>query len=157
MTITDKLLQLLELNNISFKEVDHDTAATCKASAQARGEEIKIGGKTILFKDKKDFRLFVISAAKQVDSNRVRKILQSQRLRFATNDELKDLCAVEKGALPPFGRDIYPYDLYLDESILENEKIAFNAGILTKSFILKTDDYLRLIKPIICSFAKDEQ
>ena len=156
MTITEKLRLLLETNNISFKEVDHDPAATCEASAKARGEDIKIGGKTILFKDKTDFRLFVISAVKQVDSNRVRKILKSQRLRFATNEELKCLCGVEKGALPPFGRDFYPYDLFVDESVLRNEKIAFNAGALTKSFVLKTEDYLKLIKPTICSFAKED-
>jgi Ala-tRNA(Pro) deacylase len=156
MSITEKLRQLLETNNISFTEVDHDPAPTCEASAKARGEEIKIGGKTILFKDNKDFRLFVLSAEKQVDSNRVRKILKSQRLRFATNEELKSLCDVEKGALPPFGKDFYPYDLFLDESVLKNEKIAFNAGVLTKSFVLKTDDYLKLINPIICSFAKED-
>lgn len=118
MSITEKLRQLLEINHIAFKEVDHDPAATCEAAAKARGEAMKIGGKTILFKDKRDFRLFVISAAKQVDSNRVRKILRSQRLRFATNEELKSLCEVEKGALPPFGRNFYPYDLFLDESVL---------------------------------------
>jgi len=45
-------------------------------------------------------------------------------------------------------------DLYLDESILKNDKIAFNAGLATKSFIMTVKDYLKLIDPIICSFAK---
>ncbi len=45
-------------------------------------------------------------------------------------------------------------DLYLDESILKNDKIAFNAGMVTKSFIMTVKDYLKLIDPIICSFAK---
>ena len=154
MSITENLRALLENNNISYKEVDHEAAATCEISAQARSEDIKIGGKTLLFKDKKGFHLFVISAQKQVDSNKVRKILKTQKLRFATEEELKDICYVEKGALPPFGKPIYPYDLYLDESILYNEKIAFNAGILTKSFILNTQDYLTLIQPQYCEFAK---
>ena len=62
---------------------------------------------------------------------------------------------VSKGALPPFGRDILPYDLYLDESILENEYIAFNAAFLTQSFILKVSDYLTIVTPEkICSFSK---
>jgi len=154
MRITDNLRTLLENNNVNYKEVDHEAAATCEFSAKARGEDIKIGGKTLLFKDKKGFHLFVISAQKQVDSNKVRKILKTQKLRFATEEELKELCDVEKGALPPFGKPLYPYDLYLDESILHNEKIAFNAGILTKSFILNTQDYLTLIQPHYCEFAK---
>jgi Ala-tRNA(Pro) deacylase len=154
MNITNKIRQLLADHDVSFREVDHCPAPTCQASALARGESIEIGGKTILFKDKNNFSLFVISAAKQVDSNAVRKILKSQRLRFATAQELRQHCDVEKGALPPFGHGIYPYDLYLDPSILANDKIAFNAGTLTKSFIIDTADYLTLIKPTICCFAK---
>jgi Ala-tRNA(Pro) deacylase len=152
--LTKKIRILLEENGISFREVDHEPSPTCEISAQQRGEDIKIGGKAVLFKDKKDFRLFVLSAALQVDSNKVRKILRSQKLRFATEEELMTLVGVEKGALPPFGRDILPFDLYLDKSILANEKIAFNAGILTKSFILAVDDYLKVIDPVICEFSR---
>ena len=62
---------------------------------------------------------------------------------------------VSKGALPPFGRDILPYDLYLDDSILENQYIAFNAAFLTQSFIFKVSDYLKVVTPKkICSFSK---
>ena len=115
MTITERIRHILESNQIDFKEIDHLETRTCEESAEARGEELKYGGKTILFKDKSDYRLFVISAALQIDNNKVRKILGSQKLRFATHEELMNLAGVESGALPPFGRDILPYDLYLDE------------------------------------------
>ena len=153
--LSEKIRNLLEKNNIHFKEVDHTPSTDCFSSASARGESLKIGGKTILFKDKSDYRLFVLSAALQVDSNKVRKILNSQKLRFATGQELMEKIGVEKGALPPFGRDILPFDLYLDKSILENEKLAFNAGLLTKSFIINVSDYLRVVSPNICSFSKN--
>ena len=153
--LTQRIRKKLVSHGIDFQEIDHPASVTCEESAANRGEDIAIGGKSILFKDKKDFRIFVLSAAKQVDSNKVRKILGSQRLRFATQDELWNLCGVEKGCLPPFGRDILPFDLYIDESIFKNKKIAFNAGILTKSFILDIEDYKRLINPNkICQFAK---
>jgi Ala-tRNA(Pro) deacylase len=155
MTITERIRHLLESNQIDFKEIDHLETRTCEESAEARGEELKYGGKTILFKDKSDYRLFVISAALQIDNNKVRKILGSQKLRFATHEELMNLAGVESGALPPFGRDILPYDLYLDESIVQNEIICFNAGLLTKSFIMKTEEYLNLNDYKVCQFAKD--
>jgi len=155
-TLTEKLTKLLHDKGIEFEERDHPPGETCEAAADARGEDLKIGGKTLLFKDKRGFYLFVLSAAKKVDNNKIRKILKSQKLRFATTVELKELAGVEKGALPPIGRDLLPFDLYLDKSILENEKIAFNAGILTKSFILKLEDYLKLVDPIICEFSKEE-
>ncbi|OIQ16184.1 MAG: hypothetical protein BM556_16120 [Bacteriovorax sp. MedPE-SWde] len=154
MDITVKIIDILTKNGISYEEVDHGVAQTCEESALARGEDISIGGKTILFKDKRDFRLFTLKASQEVDSNKVRKILKSQRLRFATSVELSELCHVEKGALPPLGKELYPFEHYLDKSILENERIAFNAGILTKSIIMSMKDYIGLTNPIICEFAK---
>ena len=152
--ITKRIRNLLIKNNINFQEIDHEPATTCGQAAKARGCDQKIGGKSILFKDKSDYRIFVMSAALQVDSKKARKILKSGWLRFATNEELWEMAGVEKGALPPFGRGILPVDLYLDESILKNEEIAFNAGMVTKSFIMKVNDYLKLIDPIVCSFTK---
>ncbi len=152
--ITKLIRALLNDNNIEFEEIDHEPATTCEQSAKARGCSQEIGGKSILFKDKSGFRIFVMSAVLQVDSKKVREILKSGWLRFATTEELWELAGVEKGALPPFGRDILPADLYLDESILKNEEIAFNAGMVTKSFIIKVKDYLKLVDQTIRSFAK---
>ena len=155
LELNEKIRELLNLKGIPYREVDHKPSSDCLTSATSRGEDLKIGGKTILFKGKNGFSLFVLSAALSVDSNLVRKILKSQKLRFATEGELMDEIGVLKGALPPFGRDILPYDLYLDKSILENEYIAFNAAFLTKSFILKVSDYLKVVTPKeICSFSK---
>ena len=155
LELNEKIRELLNLKGSPYREVDHEPSSDCLTSATSRGEDLKIGGKTILFKGKNGFSLFVLSAALSVDSNLVRKILKSQKLRFATEGELMDEVGVLKGALPPFGRDILPYDLYLDKSILENEYIAFNAAFLTKSFILKVSDYLKVVTPKeICSFSK---
>ena len=154
MMLTEKIFNILKERNIDYKYIEHAPTVTCEESAAARGEDIGIGGKTLLFKDKRDFRIFVISARLQADSNRIRKILRSQRLRFATAQELMDLAGVEKGALPPFGREFLPYDLYVDYSVLYNDKIAFNAGDITKSVIMSTNDWLSLVEPKFCSFSK---
>ena len=152
--LNQKIRVLLQEKGVPYREVEHAPSSDCQTSAASRGEDLKIGGKTILFKGKRGFSLFVLSAELSVDSNQVRKILKSQKLRFATEKELMEEVGVLKGALPPFGRDILPYDLYVDESILENEYIAFNAAFLTQSFILKVSDYLKVVSPQICSFSK---
>jgi prolyl-tRNA editing enzyme YbaK/EbsC (Cys-tRNA(Pro) deacylase) len=46
------------------------------------------------------------------------------------------------GSVPPFGRPILPFELFVDVSIQQNEKIAFNAGSLTDSIIMRSRDYL---------------
>jgi Ala-tRNA(Pro) deacylase len=58
------------------------------------------------------------------------------------------------GAVPPFGRPILPFDLSVDSSILENQRIAFNAGSLTTSIIMSVKDYVRVAQPIIFSFSR---
>lgn len=156
MDLTQKIRTLLEENAIDYQERVHPPARTCEESAQARGEEIRIGGKTLLLKDKQGtYRLFALSAAREADSNKIRKILNSQKLRFATDGELRDLAGVEKGALPPFGRDILPFDLYVDGSILENDRIAFPPGVTTLSFIMDVKDWFGLARPTVCSFARE--
>ncbi|MCR9204424.1 MAG: hypothetical protein NXH75_07600 [Halobacteriovoraceae bacterium] len=145
-TIHQKIVSFLNEYDILYSSLTHDPTPTCEESAAARGEDIKIGGKTLLLKDRNDFRLFVLSAAKSFDSQKARKLLRSPKLRFASKDELKDLVGVDSGALPPFGRPLIPFDLYIDPSILDNDKIAFNAGLLTCSFIMNTQDWFNTIK-----------
>ncbi len=157
MDLTVRIRSLLEENRIDYEERHHAACRTSDESARARGEEKKIGGKTLMLKDRHGaYHLFVLSAALEADSNKIRKILKSQKLRFATDDELKTVAGVEKGALPPFGRDILPFDLYVDESILENDRIAFNPGATTLSFIMDVTDWLRIAGPTVCSFARNQ-
>ena len=156
MSITEKLITYLSEHDVKYERRTHAPSETCELSAKHRGEDIKIGGKTLLFKSKHGFHLFSISAEKGVDNAKVRKILKSKKLRFASSEELMELCGVVKGALPPLGNGFYPFDHYVDESIFENEKIAFNAGDLSISIIMDIEEYKKLIDPVVCKFSKDD-
>lgn len=143
--------ELLRSNGISFREVHHEPTATSEQSAKARGEDLRTGGKALLMKgDDAQFSLFVLPANRKVDSGALRKKLGFKRLRFANAEELRKLTGLVPGSVPPFGRPILPFDLYLDEAILANERIAFNAGSLTDSIILSVADYLKIASPADC-------
>ncbi len=71
-----------------------------------------------LFWDKRAFSLFTLSGAKKLDNRKVKRVLGRNWLRFAHETELFEMTGVVKGALPPFGRPILPYQLYLDRSVL---------------------------------------
>jgi Ala-tRNA(Pro) deacylase len=45
------------------------------------------------------------------------------------------------------------FDLYVDEAIARNDRIAFNAGSLTDSIVMGAQDYLKLAQPGLFSFA----
>lgn len=153
--LKQRILSWLEQCEVPFQHLTHAAASTCEASASERGEPLKIGGKTLLFKDKRGFRLFTLPADRAVDSNKVRKALRSDKLRFASETELKQLTGAERGALPPFGEPLLPLPLFLDQSILTNDRIAFNCGVLTESVILTMPDYLSLVQPTMVDVIKE--
>ena len=153
MTTLELIRQHLEALAIDFREVHHAPTFTSEESAKARGEDLRIGGKALLMKTGDVFRLFVLSASLKADSAAIREKFGVKKTRFATADELRELTGLVPGSVPPFGRPILPFDLYADTSITANEKIAFNAGSLEDSIILRVEDWRRVANPEIFPFA----
>lgn len=153
--ILNRIRTLLQTNNIEYREAQHEPTFTSEESAMARGEDVKIGGKAILLKLDAEYKLFVLSAAKKLDSKALKRHFGVKSIRFATSEELKELTGLVPGCVPPFGRPILDFDLYVDNSILENDKIAFNAGSLTNSIVMRVADYRTISRPQILSFSSD--
>jgi Ala-tRNA(Pro) deacylase len=153
MTIVEAIYEWLHREAIVFREVHHGPTRTSEESALARGEELRIGGKALLIKVDADFRLFVLSADRKLDSAAIRNHFQAKKTRFASPEELLQMTGLVPGSVPPFGAPILPVPLYADPSVFENERIAFNAGSLTDSVIMGIDDYRRLARPEVFSFA----
>lgn len=151
--VYDSILAHLDGLGIPYRAVSHEPTFTSEESAKARGEDVRVGGKALLIKTGEVFRLFVLSAALKLDAEAVKKQFGVKKIRFATADELKDLTGLVPGSVPPFGRPILPFDLFIDESITRNERIAFNAGRLTQSLILDVPDYLRAAGGQVFSFS----
>ncbi len=149
----ESIKSFLALHSIQFREVHHQPTHSSEESARARGEDISIGGKAILVKVDDEYKLFVLSAAKKIDSQKIKGRFGARRLRFATPDELQQLTGLVPGSVPPFGRPILPFDLYVDVSIVANERIAFNAGLLTTSIVMNCRDYLSIASPEIFQFS----
>ena len=150
--VLDQIRRLLCDAGIPFRELHHEPTLTSEDSARVRGEDLRIGGKALLMKVGKEFRLLVLSASLRVDSQAVRSHFGIRKTRFATPDELTELTGLVSGSVPPFGRPILPFDLYVDTSIVENDRIAFNAGSLTDSIFLHVEDYIRVARPEVFSF-----
>lgn len=150
-----KIKDFLKENSINFKEIHHEPTKTSEDSAKARGEDIKIGGKALVLKIDGNFKILVLSAAKKLDSNLVKKFFNAKKVRFADQEELMNLTGLVPGSVPPFGSPIIKLELYVDNSIIENEKIAFNAGSLTDSIVMSTKDYIKISNPIIFTFSQN--
>lgn len=142
-----RLRDWLDREGVAYRHVRHAPTRTSEESARARGEELRVGGKALLLRVDDHYRLFVLSAARKLDSTAIRRHFNARSTRFATPEELLELTGLVPGAVPPFGEPLLPFELYVDPSTLENERIAFNAGSLTDSIVMGVVDYRRLARP----------
>jgi len=152
-TVFQSIRRMLDEGGIPYRHIHHGPTRTSEDAARARGEDVRNGGKALLVKIGDVLRLFVLSAALKFDSVAVKRHFGVKRSRFATVDELRELTGLVPGSVPPFGRPVLPFDLFVDESIAANERIAFNAGLLTDSLVMSVEDYLRVARPEVFRFA----
>jgi Ala-tRNA(Pro) deacylase len=150
----EEIKKWLTDQSIIFKQVHHRPTKTSEEAALARGEDLSIGGKALVLKIDGSFKLCVLSAARKLDSVALKKHFGAKKIRFADRDELKDLTGLVPGSVPPFGKPLMDLELFLDQSILQNQKIAFNAGSLNDSIIMSVQDYLKVAKPVILNFSR---
>lgn len=146
MTIFDQIVTILQKNSILYTHKHHQPTPTSEDSARERGEPIEIGGKALLVKVDNTFHLLVISAVRKLDTPKVKAVFQAKSVRFATPEELLQITGLVPWSVPPIGKPLFPYDCTIDESIIRNDKIAFNAWLLTDSIILQTKDWLSCIE-----------
>lgn len=156
LEVSDSIRRLLDENGISYRTLHHEPTRTSEESARVRGEEVRVGGKALLLKTGDEFRLLVLSAARKLDSTAVKRHFNVKKVRFATADELNELTGLVPGSVPPFASPILPFKLYVDDSVLENERIAFNAGSLTDSIIMQVPDYVRVSNPEVFTFSRQD-
>ncbi len=150
----NKIQAWLSAQSIPFRHIHHEPTLTSEAAALARGVDLSIGGKALVLKMDESFKLCVISASRKLDSGALKKHFGAKKLRFADRKELMDLTGLVPGSVPPFGKPLIDLELVMDESILQNQEIAFNAGSLTDSIIMRVQDYLKAANPIILTFSK---
>lgn len=145
--VLEAIRALLDANGVAYREMEHAPTRTSRESADARGEPMEIGGKALVVKVDDTFGVFVLSAVLELSSRRIRRHLGARRTRFANPEELLSMTGLVPGCVPPFGRPILPFELYVDPSIVANDRIAFNAGSLTHSMILDREAWQRVAAP----------
>jgi prolyl-tRNA editing enzyme YbaK/EbsC (Cys-tRNA(Pro) deacylase) len=153
--VLERIREALSQAGVDYQEIRHAPAHTSEESARVRGESLAVGAKALLLKTDNSFRLFVLPADRQLDTKKIKQELKVKSTRFATSEELLEQTGLVPGSVPPFGTPILPFELYGDTAIGSTEdKVAFNAGSLTLSIVMKASDWKAVAKPVQFSFAK---
>lgn len=153
--IFEKVKALLDGKKIKYETIEHKPAFTSEESAKARGTELKQGARALVLKADDKFIMAISSAAYEIDLEKLKSILGAREISLAKAEEVKKATGCEIGSVPPFG-NLFDLPVYVDEKLLENEIIAFNAGTHTNSLKMKSKDLAGIVKPKIGKFAKAE-
>lgn len=144
--ITGRILAFLDRAEVPYRVVHHGPTYTSEESARARGEALSSGAKALVLRVQEgDYRLVVLRPTSRLDSKKVRRLFGSRRVRFATPEELMKLTGLVPGSVPPFGPPILDLPLTVDAGLEIDPTVAFNAGDLCTSVVMKTCDYLSSI------------
>ncbi len=148
----EKLRELLDRNRIKYVVISHSPAHTAQeiaASAHIPGSEM---AKTVVVKLYGRLAMAVLPASELVDLELLADAAFAQMAELADEAEFGDRFPdCELGAMPPFG-NLYGMDVYVADSLAEDEEIAFNAGSYTELVRMAYPDYARLVKPRILRF-----
>jgi len=137
--VTRKVTEYLQSRGIPFEKLEHAPVTTSDAASGARGSRLAQGAKAIIVKADEKYYHLIISAAERVDNNKLRKILQTRRVRFANSEELLELTGCQPGAVPPFG-NLFGLSVLMDDAILSEETVYFNCGSHTVSLRMSRED-----------------
>ena len=142
-----KLKTFLDENKVKYISVQHSSAYTAQeiaAIAHIPGKDL---AKTVIIKINGKMAMAVLPASYKVSFDNLKETLGVTEARLAYEQEFIDKFPdCEVGAMPPFG-NIYGIEVYVAESLAEEEEIAFNACSHTELIKMKFSDFERLVQP----------
>ena len=148
-----RLKELLDKERVKYVTIGHSAAFTAQeiaASAHIPGREL---AKTVMVKVDGKMAMAVLSASSRVNFDLFKKAAGSKSVELAGEEEFQGMFPeCQPGAMPPFG-NLWEIPVYVEESLAEDEEIAFNAGSHTELIRLAYKDFARLVGPKVAKFA----
>jgi Ala-tRNA(Pro) deacylase len=152
MSISRTLQRYLDREWVHYDVLPHPEAFRALAIAQTLHTPEKEMAKVVIVKVGKRFILTVLPASWNVDLHRLSAVLATAQVRLATEDEIRGLFPdCELGAMPPFG-NLYGLDVYVDQSLMEDEEIVFQAGTHSEAIRMRYWDFAGLVFPVVAEF-----
>ena len=150
---TSKLKEFLDKNKIKYEVITHSTAYTAQEIASLTHIKGKELAKTVVVKLDGALAMAVLPASYQVDLPKLKAAAGAKTSELAHESEFKGrFLECEPGAMPPFGQ-LYGMPVFVDESLTRDQEIAFSAGSHHELIRISFDDFVKLVRPKIVTFA----
>lgn len=147
-----KLKEYLDANHVKYVSIIHSKAYTAQEVAASAHVSGKIMAKTVIVELDGKLTMAVLPANRKIVLQDLREITGSEQVKFASEEQFKERFPdCETGAMPPFGK-LYGMEVYVADTLSQNEEIAFNAGSHVEIIKLAYADFERLAQPRVVSF-----
>ena len=150
MSKEDVYLKLKELN-VKYLKIDHIPIYTIEEANNLDIENKEYIAKNLFLRDdkKRNYYLFVIKNDKKIDLNDLKNKINSQRLSFASEEDLEKYLKLKKGSVTPLGilnDDKKIVKVIIDEDILKDEIIGIHPNDNSATIFMKVKDLIKLIE-----------
>jgi Ala-tRNA(Pro) deacylase len=144
----------LDQMGVPYRMSHHQTAYTAQDLAAAEHMPGRKVVKPVVVRADGQFVMCALPAPARVDLQELKRQLRARELELADESQLQSLFPeCEVGAEPPIGR-IYGLRTLMDQSLLDDDRVIFQAGTHTDAVTMAMHDYRRVAQPEICHFAR---
>lgn len=152
MIILRRLQEYLDRRHVHYEVLSHEAAYTASEIAHTLHVSGEMLAKVVLVKADGRYVMVALPSNWQIDFKRVKEVLRARHVGLATEAEFKGLFPdCEIGTMPPLG-NLYGVDVYVDQSLTEDEAIVFQAGTHVGAIKLRYEDFANLVHPKVAEF-----
>ncbi len=148
------LQSYLDEMGIRYRLSKHSTAYTAQdlaAKEHVPGRQVI---KPVVVQADGEFILCALPASYRVDLDELKSQLEAQYVELVDEQALSNLFAdCELGAVPPIGR-LYGLPTMMDESLIADDHVTFQAGTHEDAVTMSLADYRRVAQPEVAHFGR---
>ena len=155
--IFDRLVALLNDAKAKFRIIEHQPEGRSEMISAIRGNRPEQAAKAMVL----DVRgggsgrrhvLAILPGNRKLDFGAVAVLFDARKCGFASPDTAEQLTGCTMGSVPPFSLNP-AVAVVVEEDLLSNDTLFFNAGRLDRSMELDTKDWLAIAQPRVAKIA----
>jgi Ala-tRNA(Pro) deacylase len=139
-----------------FRVIEHEAEGRSEKISAIRGNRPEQAAKAMVL----DVRggggrrsvLAILPGNRKLDFGAVAKLFEARKCGFASPESAQQITGCAMGAVPPFSLNP-ELAVVVDEDLLANDTLFFNAGRLDRSMELATRDWIAVAKPRVARIA----
>jgi Ala-tRNA(Pro) deacylase len=155
--VFDRLVALLTDAKARFRVIEHEAEGRSEKISTIRGNRPDQAAKAMVL----DVRgggggrrhvLAILPGSRKLDFAAVAALFEARKCGIASPETAQALTGCAMGAVPPFSLNP-DLGVVVDEDLLANDTLFFNAGRLDRSMELDTRDWIAVARPRVARIA----